>query len=912
MRARASWDSPDMGGSQPPPRPPGDSEELTTGERFRRRIVHDPLGALLWLRELERPALNTLKIKDLKRMIYNINDLVRPSSQLRAAIDQKEATEALQIVRGLLFSEPMKGQRHAISNAHYLGFNLKGRTLRGLFMIGILVGAQQFVAELFTERMSEQIRTGRDFVNTEWLAMDLADGGEWQLAADLFPGPESDHPMAKYIPQVGALPAAVYTPRLIAIVMTANLVIQQPWRTVQLFSLLERNQVSSEAYCALIQAQLHLGDVAAAKQAVHRAHEAGIDSDAIQLAMLRGHRMLGFDVGLEQRLRQDLTRLGLAPRVKLVNALGRLCLDAGNLESTEQLLGELHELGRQGEISPDDPNLVETALISLSVASRRKDVEGTRVAWSFFDTRPHAVTDHVVAQLCRALIRLEQPEEAALILEAAVSQNHPKSPWPIPDSFVPGILTGNTVLEAASLSQSYEATLDVLALMRVGGIEPDKRTVIIALKFAATTLLSSPKALAKLLEAILERTRDSPTVDQINIILAEVVRIATLNDKYKEEYLAPKTGYMSTEDPSAGIEVRGALRTLLAKQISILRDQGQMSTGASLSNRLLYDALALDGIWPVQAVQKTWQSFVLRGFRPTAHDYVTLISAFTRIGAMREAEDTYEMATSHGTEGGRPYRPPAASSSPAFAREMLTVILQGWAQVDDLESARRIYLRIRELSCGPDATALDAIVNAHVMAGQVPRAIEFAKEDIALVEANERLVTSVAHAIRKNHDTAGAIFFVSHFTVRHDPDAPEPPAPPKGRGRPRKIPVPPLKSDAFCSVAPAPGVHWTLTPKLLHVVRKALNYLAKKPTNEIDNRMREAMLLANRMLDDDKATRPFPRGRRRLNMRTRHRLADAMDISRSDRVTAAVALDNRRRMRQDENGNGSNGKGTGR
>lgn len=900
--------------------PPYDGDQLTPVERFRRRVDHDPLGALLWLRELKPPALYTITTKDLKRMIFNITEHIKPSPQLRAAVDHSQATEALHIVRALLFAEPSKAHLHANNpNADkYIGANLKGGTLRGLFRLGILLGSQEFVAELFAERMSDQIRTGRRIVNTEWLALDLAAGREWQLAADLFPGPESAHPTDKYVPQIGSLPAEAYTPRLISIVMTANLVVQQPWRAVKLFGLLKPRQASSQSHCALIQAHLQLGDVAAAKQAVHRAHKAGIDSDAIQLAMLRGHRMLGLEDGLGERLREDLTRLGLAPRIKLVNALGWLCLDAGDVDGADQLLVELQELESSGQINGDDSDLAQTALIALAVASRRNDVERTKKAWSFFTTRPEAVTDNVVAHLCRALIRLGRVQDTARILKAAVLHDPASSPWPIPASFVPAILTGNTVLEAACTSQSYEALIEVLALMRAGGIEPDKRSVILTLTFAKTTLLSSPASLTKLLEAILERTRDTPTVDQINVILAEVVRIATRDPKYRDRYLAPKSGTASTEDPGAGIETRGALRHLLAKQIAILHDSGQTSTGTSLSNRLLYDALALDGVWPIHAVQKTWQSFVLRGFRPTSHHYLTLIMAYTRIGAMKEAEETIELAARGDGRDGR-------GVSPEVTREMYTALLTGWANVGNLEAARRAYSRIRSLPCGTDATALDAIVNAHVMADQPGWAIALARQDIAAVEPNERLVVSVAHAIRRNNDTPGAIFFVSHFTVRRGGvDGTDNGSATKGKAKGRKAgkevqtaqtQVSTGADTAFAdspSPTPPPNAHWQLTPKLLSVVRKALNYLAKMPASALDERTREATLLAHRMLADDDVSRPFrTRSKRRLGVRTAGRLVEAVDIARSDRVVEAGLRDARRLMalERGDAGKGKRGKG---
>ncbi|GMK57746.1 hypothetical protein CspeluHIS016_0405800 [Cutaneotrichosporon spelunceum] len=853
----------DDGGSPPP----YDGDDLRPVERFRRRVAYDPLGAMLWLREWSQPDLFTITTKDLRVMIYNLVTQVRPSPQLRASIDPVAANEALRIVRALLFAEPHRSHKHKYrpESSQFIGYNLKGRTLRGLFQIAIVFGAQQFIAELFAERMSEFIRTGRELLNTEWLAMDLAAAGEWQLATDLFPGPDANHPTNKYAPQVGGLPASLYTPRLVSILMTANLVLQQPSRAVQLFSLIPPGEAGQEALCGLIKAHLQLGDIAAAKRGVHAANVAGVDADAVQLALLQGHRMLGSDPQLAERVRHDLNRLGLAPRVKLANALGKLCVDSGDLGGAEGLIAEIYELERTGQLEEQQRELDETSLLALSVASRRSDAEGVKQAWALIASRPESVTDNAVAQLCRALIRIGRGQESALILEAAVTHNHSRSPWPIPTSFVPSILTGNAVLEAACASQNYQAMLDVLALMRAGGIEPDSRSVALAMTLAKATLLSSPTALTKLLEGILERTRDQPTVDQINVILTEVVRIASRQPKYQEKYLEANPVKRSIESPGSGIETRGALRHMLAKQIEILNETGQRSTGKSLSNRLLYDALAMDGVWPVQSLQKTWQSFILRGFRPKASHYLTLLQAYTRIGAMAEAEQTYALATD-------PRQSEHTPPTPELERLMLTSLMQGWAHAGNLKAARRVYSAIRTLPCGVDATALDVLVNAHLMADQPTRAVNLARQDIASVEPNERLVTTVAHAIRRDRDVPGCIYFMSHFTQRWQAGAAAP-------------------SDAFSARVPAPGASWELTPKLLSVVRKALNYINKTPVESMDERTREAMLLARRMLADDEVARPFPRGRRRLGVRVREHIADAMDISRNDRITAAMAAD---------------------
>lgn len=777
---------------KPPPPPPRDRDErATAAERFRRIAKTEPVEALLSLTAMSRKDLSTLVPKDLLTVLFFVTRHVKPSPQTQGQFDTERITSALQITRALLHARPTL--ESAPNRDAGFGYTLNGRSLRALLRAGLLFGARQFVVDLFAERMDEQAFSKRHVVNTDSLAIDLAATQEWKLATTLFAGPSE------------LTPKEVYTPRVVAVAMSANLCIHKPWEAVRLFELFDADAavpiVTVEARCALVRAHLMLGDVVAAQQAVHLANAAGIDNSAIQLAMLRGYRMLGYDADVESRVRKDLDRLGLEPQSAVLNAFVWLRLDAGDLDGAEMILQELERLATDGQLDP------ETSLIAITIASRRGDMERVRRVWAWLNTRPTVITDAAVAYLCRALGRLGADAEAVGILRAAV-RGEP-STWELPAGFRPGIVTANSVLEVATKAQKYNGLLEVSKLMQEAGIEPDERTLITMLEFASRNLVTSPTSLSKFFLELLERTTASPTVDQLNVVLQRVLRVATRDPRLTHDLFAPANG-IPTTDPTGGVQLRGKVHRMLAEQIAVLRTSGQKSTGLSLSNRLIYDALALDGMWPVPALQKTWQSFVLRGFRPTIKHYQSLLAAYVKIGAMEEAEDVLRLAAQGSVHG----------VDPADQRRMLTALLTGWGNIGEVGRARECYKQI-EAGAGPDAVSLEAIIHAHLHNGQPSAAVGYARRDLSKVQVEEGTIVTAAHAIRRANDVPGCIFFVANYTEREG--------------------------------------GYVLTPKLLAVVRKAFNYLVKQ---RLDERGRDAILLAMRMLGDDEQTRPVASRRR--------------------------------------------------
>lgn len=607
--------------------------------------------------------------------------------------------------------------------------------------------------------------------------------------------------------------------------MTANLHLRRPAVTVALFELLDPASATAETFNALTQAQLQLGELDAARHAIQAAKDAGISPEDQQVAILRGYRTLGYDADVEMRSRHDLAKLGLQPTAPFLNAIMRLRIDAGDLDGAEAVLGEFYFNGTDSGVEP----IADTTVIALSIASRRGDLKRLHTLWDSLAQHPAAVSDHAVAQLCRALGRLGLVDQACGVLESSIHQT--PSPWPLPANFTPSIKTANVVLDLATTTDEYEGLVRIAQLMREASIRPDSQTVTIVLEFARRNLVSTPTNLAQLLHDMLGRVSDTPSVDQLDVILSEAVRTAMQEVRRAElpKDLEPPPSRESTTDPTGGVEPRGELKTLLSAVITSLRDGGHQGTPRSLANRLLYDSLALDGTHGIPPARQVWNALVLRGYRAQHKHLLALLRGYAHVGAMAQAEDVAALAR----ESGVP-----------TSRAMYNALIGGWARTGNMQHARALYDQARRSPDLFDRAMLTTMVRSYCVKGQPSNAVAIAREDLAIVKPDGRCLNAVADAIRMANDVPGAIFFLAGAT----------------------------------EVQTTNGKGWTLNTDIRVTVRRCLNYLRKQgAAGPSDTRIREAIELGEAMVAYDGAVRVPYADKPRLSKNTRKVLTSHFD-----------------------------------
>lgn len=700
--------------SPKPVKPFSKGDYLRTDERFRRMVKEAPIGAFLALRSVPRHKLTEIDPKDVKAMLWQLTRVPRDSITQASS---QVVTECFEILRSLLQSHPTSVTQPYDGD---LGVNLRGKLLRSLLRAAANMGADHFVVDLFFERVDMQLRRpGQKIISLKQVATDIQHNRWWLLGARLL-DPER-------------LPAELLTPDVITVAMNCTLIARRPWDTKKLFAMMHPDEAGPDAVCYYLQALLQLGDRGAAQEVFRMAMDRGVDPEKIQVAMMKGG---GRGEDMEDTVRDFMVQMQQRPSTTVLNAMLGQRLAMSDTAGAHRIVNEFKDIG-SGDAVPN----AETVTHLLNLASRGKDRSHIEWYWAKLAEHPKLVTQKSVALLLRALANLGAADEAIAIFEALVKRQPVPGEWSIPDDFRAGVWVANAAMQAAIATQGYRGFTRVAELMREGLIDPDERTVQITLKYARANLISSPIQMANLFEELLARTSAPPTAEQLNELLHNVVRVA-----FRDPLQAKK--YLGVEDRGGEIvPLTGKLKSLLAERVREVAESGQIRSPRSLSNRLLYDALALDGAWPADAVRQTWQSYVLDGWRPAEGNYVSLITAYSRTGNMEAAEEVLQYAREVGQ------RP---------TRAMLTELVRGFGRNGNPYAARQYYHKIDE----PDSVAFTEMVKAYLLANEGRQAVGFVRRELPrIAELDERAVKMVAIALANAYDAPGAVFWIAHHVI---------------------------------------------------------------------------------------------------------------------------------------------------
>lgn len=689
---------------------------LRVDERFRRMVKEAPIGAFLALRSVPRHRLTEIDPKDVKAMLWQLTRVPRESVTQASG---QVVTECFEILRSILQSQPSSAAQPYDGD---LGVNLRGKLLRSLLRAGANMGADRFVVDLFFERVDMQLRRPNErIISLAHVATDIAHNRWWLLGARLF-DPER-------------VPAELLSPDVVTTAMNCALAARRPWDAKKLFGQMRPGEAGPDAICYLLQALLQLGDTDAAHKVLDVAMERGVDPEKIQIAMMKG---AGRGEDMEQTVWDFMAQMKTRPTATVLNAMLGQRLSVSDVAGAKRIVNEFQDIG-SGEVAPN----AETVTHLMSLAGRTKDRAIAEWYWTKLADHPTLVNQKSVALLLRTLTDLGAPDEAVAVFEALVKREPVPAPWTIPAEFRPGVWVANAAMQAAISTHGYKGFTRVAELMREALIDPDERTVQITLKYARANLISSPIQMANLFEELLSRTSAPPTAEQLNELLHNVVRVA-----FRDPLQAKK--YLGVQDKGGEIiPLTGKLKSLLAERVREVSQSGQIRSPRSLSNRLLYDALALDGAWPADAVRQTWQSYVLDGWRPAEGNYVSLIAAYSRTNNMEAAEEVLAYAREVGQ---------------APTRAMLTELVRGFGRNGQARVARSYYHKIAE----PDSLAFAEMVKAYLLCDDARQAVGFVRRELPRVpdlRLDERAVKMVAVALANAYDAPGAVFWVAHHTI---------------------------------------------------------------------------------------------------------------------------------------------------
>lgn len=808
--------------------PTGD--KLRAGDRFSRQVPHDPIGALLSIAKMSRADLTTINLRDIRAVLFFIRDNVKSGAIIDiGSVNFDDAGVALTRVTAIIQNASATStSKQATASAR--------RLIRSLLYAAMVFRARELFFDIWNVKIEDERLGGPSIMDALGVALDVAQLKEWEC-------------LARMLSMTAQLPVALWTPKLVELGMKANVVVKRPSVAVELFSIL--SNTTTDAKGILIQAHLEQGNIEAAQQAVNVATGSNVPIVDLQMSLLRGYRALGHDDRLEERVRASLAHVGAPMAAPILNEFIRLRLADNDLERAKQLLSEFHFFG-------DGPNGVEpdqtTIALALSLQSKVKgtDISAIDKLWRFAVADPKIVTDQLVAHLCRSLDRLGH-FDAVYDMFAAACKGKPSS-WDFPAGYRPGIVVANTVLQLALRYQRYEGLVAVAELMREAGIKPNEWTVMEVLKFAKNNLLSSPISLSRLLHQLSTRTNVPMTMGQINVVLAEAVRVAlrTPPGDDPKHIERPSSDGPQLMDPNA-IALRGELQKLLQTRINTLAEQGQTSGRENLHTRLMYDVVPFRSAAPPQrSIQATWDVFVKRGFRPGERHYRSLMKAYVECDDMIEAERVMDHA---------------AADMVKPSRWMYHLLIRGWAEKGDVKRSRNMYELLRR-EVGVDSAAVMKMINALALV-EPDAAVTLAKREWNTIKLDDSSLASIARAISRTGDSAGAIFFLAHYCWRTG-KIPE--------TRPEDVLEDITPTIKFPDLQGPPPLHakttsWTKYEETingtysnpgffrlaLHTakeVKHILKWMAKQDSTQTERRDNEAYRLGLRMLGEDDVSRP--------------------------------------------------------
>ncbi|ODO06224.1 hypothetical protein L198_01456 [Cryptococcus wingfieldii CBS 7118] len=710
-------------------------------ETFRGLTPTHPILALLTLPKLSHNDIIALTHNDVRQLLARSTEVAASTPAVLHRVKTEDSAKALRVLRAIIYSLPSPGS----TSDPMMGRYLRGKCLRQLINLCYRLRCPALAKSIFQERLREQLATecSPSIVPFKDIAIDLARTRDWKSIVKLF-SPET-------------FPHRYYTGRLVELYMQAHLGIRQSSKVPTIFEL--HDVLSLEptvtAVNHLIQAYMEMGDLPAAR-AIAADANSGEPRDIAtqQLALLKGYRVLGLEENLEKKVLSDIERLQLPLQGALIHALARLRLNVGDIEAAETLLRKLDLRrwgGGEGE-GIEGSEHTKTMLFSLAVEN--EDLDRVRWFWKDFAQTPRTITDEIIKDLLRILIKGEKVDDASAVLQSGLP-NSPESAlaneWKLPAGVRPGLQSLNFYLGAMAGLHGLSGIETAMSLFHLYRIKPDSASLKIIVDYARASLVHRPYDLAELVSSIMDVSPDlAPNPALLDSLLADAV--ASMGRHSNRTIAYPSILRSHSEDtfhPTAGLELSPDLYEPLASTITALESAGAQSTARTISSRLRFDAMSNSTISGVPSARIVWNSLLARGFVPDARHIQALMQGYVEIGHMLEAQDVMLLS--------QQMRIPTT-------RGMHAVLLAGYGKKRKPMLARRSYEHIKELgetdpNQGLDLSVVTAMVQAYVNCGWYKEAANLCYVDLKNLDAtlDEKATIVIAQTLRANGDLRGAL-----------------------------------------------------------------------------------------------------------------------------------------------------------
>ncbi|WWD18364.1 hypothetical protein CI109_102814 [Kwoniella shandongensis] len=728
-------------------------------ETFRGLIPSQPLLALLTLTTLSQNDLASIRHHELRSVVCRAAEVLRESPAIALRLKSEESAKALRIVRAIAYALPSE----KFAKDAFTGRYLNGKLLRHLLYLCDRLGVPRLAKSIWQERLQAQVARDAQppILQFDNIARDLSSIKSWKTIVEFF--------------SLETFPHRYYSSHVIDIYMQAHFGIHKGSKVPRLFQLFDMLNLkpTTASFNHLLQAFLENGDLPTARAIVREANVTGVsDYASQQLAILRGYRALGFDQDLEKRVLHDIERLGLPLQARLLNALVRLRVDAGDISGAEELMGKFDldhwsTSDQQGEadgargVRPT----AKTAKLMFTVSAKSGNLDRIKLVWGNLCENVELIDDGVVTTLLEAMTSVGLLKEAGdLLLSTAITEDAKRhsSDWTLPPGVKPGVRSFNHVLGAMARQDGLAGVEKAMEIMAVCGVKPNDLTLKFIVDFARTDLRHSPHDLATLVAQLMEASPDrTPTQSLLDSVLADAVasgaKASTAKTSLRE--LTPSASE-DTFQPTAGLEMSAAFHSAVSRIIQALEAIDSRSTSRSLANRLRFDAMTSTEINSQPSARIVWNALIARGFKPDQRHVTALMQGYADAGHMYEARNLLSLASQIGVP---------------ITRSMLLVLLVGWGKKERgdvrrgrLPYARNMYEQIRRSEEGLDLRTVTAMIQALTYARKYKEAKRLCYTDLADLDVglDKKALTVATQALRFSGDLKGAL----ELMKRHDQD----------------------------------------------------------------------------------------------------------------------------------------------
>jgi hypothetical protein len=725
---------------------------FTVLETFTELVRDDPINAFLSLATITDERLALITPEHIDKLYTPVVKASPRSMQI------EDVTVVLKRLQTYLEGLPSGARLKQMPNVVYTpGPRFRGGRIGRFILLYDRFGGDLHAKRLFWDYLVPQIQKGETdlTIGLNPLIDLLAKNRRWNLIIDLFS--HRDFPT-----ESPNLPPRLFTPEVLCGIMSAYVATHQPAIVKYVFHLHTHLGLAptAGAHAYRVQALMESGDPQGARQAQEtavRLHPPPSPAAAlIQLAILRGHRTLGPEDDLQERVLADLTTLHLEPEAPFLHALIEMKLKSGDLGGAKDLFGEFNVdfwqgRGRRGKryITPTQ----ETFLLALQVLVRDCTPQELHDWWTgYISDKQRPVSDKLVVTLLSGLIRHGLVDEA---YEAVHLFAHNRQPglWSIPRGAEVGINSLNTLYRAMAQNYDLPGLRQVSDLMQQCRIHPNEETIDIVLYHIKSNIHTSPADLASIVLAIVSSVpKLRVTVRHIDVILQQAIRHMSVGFPAMLSAAPASASY----DPVGGLMPIGQLGKIMNPIIDKLRRRGVRCTSWSLANRLRYEAATNIVTNGVSSATIVWNELMARGFQPKERHVMALMAGFVDRGNPRAAAGLVRLAK----EVGIP-----------MTRNIRRVLLNGWGKVSNIAESEAVYEDIRNSTLpgdGLDLSTVSMMIRIYYSSGLFRHAAQLVQTDLKALNLplDSPTVAAAANALRLDNQLIPALDIISsHCTA---------------------------------------------------------------------------------------------------------------------------------------------------